>query len=324
MQQIYKNSEAKHYKLPENHPVVSLIYILLLIFTGALSFGLIAILIGMASYGLDIIKDLPVILKGNDPSKVDFIKLLQTLSSIGTFIVPAYFLMLIEKKRTSYFNFSVPRPTVSLLLAAIIMLVSAPFLELTILLNLKMQLPDFLSGLETWMKAKELEMENLTKLLLSTTSYGGLLFNLFMIAVIPAIGEELIFRGILQNIFTRWMKNPHVAIWFTAIIFSAIHVQFYGFLPRMLMGALFGYLLYWGNSIWLPIIAHFINNASAVLYAFFLIKQGKSVDEVTDVTTSPWFWYVLSILGTIGIIYYFWQITKQKNNLTTESDSLTQ
>src|SRR5690606_31159373 len=132
-------------------------------------------------------------IQGDDPSKVDFVKLLQTLSSIGTSIVPAYFIFLIERKRTEYFNFSTPSPPMTLALAFLVMLVSSPLLELSILLNEKMQLPDFLSGMEAWMKAKELEMAKLTKLLISTTSYSGLLFNLFMIAVIPAIGEELVF-----------------------------------------------------------------------------------------------------------------------------------
>jgi len=322
MAQIYKNPEGKYYKLPGNHPVVSLIYILLLVFSGAVVFGLIAIGIGMASYGMEILVDLPAIIQGDDPSKVDFVKLLQTLSSIGTFIVPAYFMFLIERQRTVYFNFSMPSPRITLWLAFLIMLISAPLLELTIMLNEKMQMPDFLSGLETWMKAKELEMERLTKLLISTSSYSGLLFNLFMIAVIPAIGEELIFRGVLQNILMRWMKNPHVSIWLTAIIFSAIHVQFYGFLPRMLMGALFGYLFYWGKNIWLPIAAHFVNNASAVLYAFVLLRQGKTMEEINEVNVTSWIWYVLSLVGTIAIIYYFWHLTgkgKKVDPLTIQS-----
>src|SRR5690606_2422366 len=119
-----------------------------------------------------------------------------------------------------------------------------------------------------WMKVQELQMEKITEKILQVTSFSGLLLNLLVIAIIPAIGEELLFRGCLQPVFHRWTKNIHIAIWITAIIFSAIHVQFYGFIPRMLMGAVFGYMLYWGRSIWLPIIAHFINNATAVIYTF--------------------------------------------------------
>jgi membrane protease YdiL (CAAX protease family) len=314
MSQIYKNSEGKYYKLPENHPIVSLIYVLLLIFAGTLLLSGIAIGIGYAMYGSSILKLLPAIIAGEEPSKVDFIKIFQLLSSIGTFLVPTYFLMRIEAKRTTYLTFSLPSHRSLLLLAIAVMLVSIPLLELSIIVNLKMQLPEYLSGLEAWMKAKEEEMEKLTVLFLSTTTYNGLAFNLFVVAVMPAIGEELLFRGVLQNIFTRWMKNPHLAIWFVAILFSAIHVQFYGFLPRMLMGALFGYLYYWGKSIWLPILAHFVNNAYATIYSFVLLKQGLSFEEISETSSSHWIFYVFSFIGTAIIIYYFWQISQKERS----------
>jgi membrane protease YdiL (CAAX protease family) len=314
MAQIYKNSEGKYYKLPENHPIVSLIYLLLLVFVGTLIFFLISLGIGTALYGPSIMQQIPDILAGNSPLQINFIKIFQMLSSIGTFIIPCYFLALIESKRTRYFNFSLPSPKRLLLLSIVVMLVSLPLLELSILVNLKMQLPDFLSGLETWMKEKELEMEKLTKLLIATTTYSGLALNLLMIAILPAIGEELLFRGALQNIFTRWVKSPHLGIWIAAILFSTIHVQFYGFLPRMLMGALFGYLYYWGKSIWLPILAHFANNAYATVFAFITLRQGKSIEEINEVSSSSWIIYVLSFIGTAIIIHYFWQIAQRKNN----------
>lgn len=312
MSQIYKNSEGKYYKLPENHPIVSLIYVLLLIFAGTLLFSMIAIGVGYALYGPTILQLLPAIIAGEEPSKVNFIKIFQVLSSIGTFLIPTYFLMRLEKKRTTYITFSLPSQRNLLPLAVAVMIASIPLLELSILINLKMQLPEYLSGLEFWMKTKEEEMEKLTVLFLSTSTYKGLAFNLFVIAVMPAIGEELLFRGVIQNIFTRWMNNPHVAIWFVAILFSAIHMQFYGFLPRMLMGALFGYLYFWGKSIWLPILAHFVNNAYATIYSFILIKQGVSMDEINDTTASNWIFYVLSFIGTAIIIYYFWKSSEKE------------
>lgn len=314
MSQIYKNSEEQYYKLPENHPIVSLIYLLLLIFVGALIFSLLAFGVGVALYGSSIMSQLPDILAGNSPSQINFLKIFQIISSIGTFFIPCYLLSLIESKRTTYFDFSLPSPKRLLWLSIVVMLISLPLLELSILFNLKMQLPEFFSGLEAWMKEKELEMEKVTLLLIATTTYSGLAVNLLMIAIIPGIGEELLFRGVLQNIFTRWVKNPHLAIWIVAILFSAIHVQFYGFLPRMLMGALFGYLYYWGKSIWLPILAHFANNAYAVIFSFILLKQGKSIDEINQASSSSWFIYLLSFIGTTIIIYYFWQTAHRKNN----------
>src|SRR5690606_9694418 len=130
-------------------------------------------------------------------------------------------------------------------------------------------------------------------------SYSALAINLLMIAIIPAIGEELLFRGGIQNIFYKWFKNPHIAIWAAAILFSAIHVQFYGFIPRMLLWALFGYLLVWGKSIWYPIIGHFINNGSAVVTAFIYQQQGKSIDELDKGDTFPMAGYIFSAIFTL-------------------------
>ena len=89
-----------------------------------------------------------------------------------------------------------------------------------------------------------------------------------MIAIIPAIGEELLFRGVIQRLFINWTKNAHWGILITSILFSALHMQFFGFFPRMMLGILFGYLFLWSGSLWLPILCHFINNGSAVVYVY--------------------------------------------------------
>ncbi len=103
-----------------------------------------------------------------------------------------------------------------------------------------------------------------------------------MIALLPAIGEELVFRGVVQKIFRQWSRNAHVAIWTTAVLFSAMHMQFYGFIPRMLLGAMLGYMLEWSGSLWLPMLAHFINNAGAVLLTYLFQHNLSTInpDEV--------------------------------------------
>lgn len=312
MPQIYKNSEGKHYKLPENHPMVSLIHLLLIILVSSVVIICFGLLAGLAAYGPSMFKEFSSILSGEDLSNINFLKFFQILSTIGVFIIPSYILLRIERNRTFYFNHSLPNPKSLFLLAFLVLLASMPLLELSALINLEMQLPTYLSGLEEWMKVKELEAEKITHLLINTTTYSGLLINLIMIAVFPAIGEELLFRGIIQNIFTRWIKSPHFAIWITAILFSAIHMQFYGFLPRMLIGALFGYLYYWGKSIWLPILAHFINNAFVTITVFFQLRQGLSMEEIDNTQASSWYIYIISFIGTAIIIYYFWKISNRE------------
>ena len=135
-----------------------------------------------------------------------------------------------------------------------------------------MELPAFLKSIEDAMRAAEDRAALITEAFLKMNNISDLLINLIVVAVLPAIGEELLFRGVLQRLLGEWSKNIHAGIWISAFVFSAMHAQFYGFVPRMLLGALFGYLLVWSGSLWLPILAHFINNGSAVLFTYLFAK----------------------------------------------------
>jgi hypothetical protein len=97
---------------------------------------------------------------------------------------------------------------------------------------------------------------------------GSFLFNMVMIAILPAIGEEIMFRGLIQRLLKEWLGNIHIAIFISALLFSAMHMQFYGFLPRMVLGMVFGYLFLWTGSLWIPIFAHFIQNGMVVVVTY--------------------------------------------------------
>lgn len=166
------------------------------------------------------------------------------------------------------------------LIPIIIVLVIAflPFNEFFIKLNQSMDLPKSLSGMENWMKTSEESATKLTLFLMDFTSIPQLIIALIVIACFAGIGEELIFRGILQNLFHKKLQNYHIAIWLSAIIFSAIHMQFFGFIPRMLLGAMFGYLYVWTGNLWVPIIAHITNNAFAVIMMYLAKIEVIKVD----------------------------------------------
>jgi len=170
-----------------------------------------------------------------------------------------------------------------------LMLVPAliPILELAVTWNRDIDFPVWMSGFEQWAQAKESQLEGLTKALTSFSSLAQFLVGLLVVAVIPAVGEELLFRGILQPTLFRSFKNPHIAIWVTAIIFSAIHVQFYGFVPRMLLGALFGYLYLWSGSLYIPILAHFANNG-LTLTLIYLKNIGLLSIDPDAMPQAPW------------------------------------
>jgi membrane protease YdiL (CAAX protease family) len=139
-----------------------------------------------------------------------------------------------------------------------------PTIEITSYLNQKIHLPEFMSPLEKWMYETEENLTQVTESLLSEKGIIPFTINIFIIAIMAGLAEEILFRGALLSIIRKKTANPHLSVWIVAIVFSAIHFQFYGFIPRILLGVFLGYLLYWSNSIWVPIFAHFLNNAIAV------------------------------------------------------------
>jgi membrane protease YdiL (CAAX protease family) len=127
--------------------------------------------------------------------------------------------------------------------------------------------------------------------------------------ILTGMGEELLFRGAVQRKFMDWLGNHHVAIWVAAAIFSAVHMQFYGFIPRMLLAALFGYLYYWSGNLWIPIIAHASNNTITILAMYFTknMKEAKALVESNDIMPLPY--VLISFMLTVGILYYFYTYT---------------
>ncbi|WP_313190990.1 CPBP family intramembrane glutamic endopeptidase [Sphingobacterium sp.] len=233
-------------------------------------------------------------------------------SSISTFLLPSVFLQITEKNQYRYFPSEPFQLKNYLVLIFLFLLVSNPAMELVSRWNMDMKLPDFLEKTETWMRSQEDQMKELTERLVMVDGIGMLMMNLLVMAVIPAIVEEYYFRGALQNILGRLFNNVHVAIWVTAIIFSAIHVQFYGFFPRMLLGLIFGYAFVWSKNIWVPIFAHFLNNASVTIIAFVYTRNGKTYEDLqnADPYTIPF--YISSIIISVAIAFYFYKISNQK------------
>ena len=191
--------------------------------------------------------------------------------------------------------------------AVSIMLVALPGINLLSHLNQQLTLPAFLEPLEQWMKNQEENAAQLTEQFMHTTTVLGLIGNLFLLALMPAVAEELTFRGVLQGLMTKSNRPvPHIAIWCAAILFSAIHMQFYGFLPRMLMGAMFGYALVWTGSMWIPVLMHFTNNAMAVLLYFVSLRAGWDMDKMDAIGTNDTLWLgIVSLVITSVGIYAF-------------------
>lgn len=293
----------------EFSPYTQILILLGYVLAGALVTTVVAMAIISAMYGVHVFID-PEALSGARPEYIPALKIMQTTVFIGVFLAPPVLLAVTEKKRVyEFYQFKKPQAAL-LALVLLVMAVSMPFMEYIALLNQKMSLPESLRSVENWMRQKEDEAMNLTYLFLRMDNIGELVINLFMIAILPGIAEELIFRGALQRSFKRMFHNPHVAIWLAAFIFSLIHVQFYGFLPRLLLGAGFGYIYYWSGSLWYAMFAHFLNNAYAVSVAWYLQRKSIPLNEETTIAHFPWWGYAVSLIATVFLFIYFRNKTK--------------
>ena len=264
---------------------------------------LVAMVIGFAIvffyYGATIIKDTSW-LGGNNPQLVGALKIVLIAQQIGLFLVPAILLGITEGKKPQNF-YGLKRPNLQILIMVLLlMLCSMPLMSWVNEINQKMVLPEVLKSIEQWMRKMEDEGAKTTAAILKMKSIGDFLITLFIIAIVPAICEEFLFRGALQRTFSRWIRNPHVAIWISAIIFSAIHFQFYGFLPRLLLGAAFGYIYFWTGSLWYTIFAHFLNNGFAVGMAWYFQKNNLPLNNDEEIPIQ-WYGYIISAILTLAL-----------------------
>ncbi len=164
------------------------------------------------------------------------------------------------------------------------------------------------SALAKLIRPAEELAEQMTSALLDMPDLNALLINLFVVAVVPAICEEFAFRGVLQVQLAKLFKNIHAAVWVSAAVFSFIHFQFYGFLPRLLLGAFFGYLLVHTGSIWAPMLAHFLNNAAAVT-VHYLSLHHPTVD-VEQIETPESYPLVL-LLAAVAFTLLLWVVLQK-------------
>mgnify|MGYP003334361867 CR=1 FL=1 len=273
---------------------------------GTLFFALSALVV-IPVYGLDSLLTNGISGSLSDKNFIGALKLMQLFNSVGLFIAaPLVFTWWTKANTRQYLSLEKNPKSLNFILVPILMIVSMPVINWMAEINQQMELPEFLSSMENWMKTKEEEASLITEAFLIMDSIGSLFYNLLLIAIIPAIGEELLFRGTLQQLLSKWTKNIHIAIWISAILFSAMHGQFYGFFPRMLLGSMFGYLLLWSGSLWVPILAHFINNGAAIIIAYFigsdvLTSQADTfgADQNTLVFTIPAMVIGISLLWTL-------------------------
>jgi hypothetical protein len=299
------NENRSHFTLYGKSPLLQLVVTLITAFVIGGAIFLVLFIAGLLFSGIEVgtlSEDLFGDIAGID---IMFFRYIMIIQSVSFLLIPSVMVrnLLLPDNTRSLNDFNKPKfneIAIIVLLAFCIL----PINGLTGEINSAMKFPEWLSGLEEWMRLKEDEAAELTGLLIPSDSAGVMFLNMFIIAILPALSEELFFRGVLQRIFYGFFRSPHTAIWVTSILFSAIHLQFYGFVPRLILGLSFGYLYYWGRSLWLPVIAHFVNNATAVAAEYL---QGSET-ATTVPETSTWTTYLslpLPIIISVVILLYF-------------------
>ena len=289
------------------------ILLVVLVFSFLLFSSLLGVIILVPFYGSGVIN----LLASPDYSNanvVNALKVLQILNMVGGLLFPAVIYMwLCSPGSSRYARFDKSIPLITLLLSCLLILLAQPVIGWTNELNSYLVLPHWLSFLEEWMKRTELQGALITEAFLSTTTVNGLLVNIFMIALLPAFAEEILFRGAIASLLKDATKNVHLAVFFSSFIFAAIHLQFYGFLPRFLLGMALGYMFFWSGSLWLPIIAHFTNNFLSVVVEF-LFRRGYIHTNAENFGMDNTIWITLiSVICVSVILYFIHNMTMNRN-----------
>ena len=242
------------------------------------------------------------------PSARDQALTIAALQAILVFVLPAFVAAYYRgEKPISSLSLGNPPTWKGIGGVILVFILGMPFLNQTIYWNSQLSLPESMFALETAMREMEKQAMQTTEILLSARTLGGMLAGVLIIGLLTGFGEELFFRGAFQKILGEGSKKKWIAVWISALVFSAMHFQFYGFIPRLLLGAFFGYLLVWSKTIWLPVIAHAIDNSSVIVTSWICGENKADTNsiEMWGVSDAGFpLMATISAILTIGLLIY--------------------
>jgi membrane protease YdiL (CAAX protease family) len=268
--------------------------LLLIIAISMVLLMVIGFLIAIPFYGIGFIKEFGTTNDLSNQTIVGFLKYFQVINQIGVFVLPAIAFAYLEKKNVGNYLLINSKPQItSLIISILLIIASVPAINWMVGVNEQLQLPRFMKEIEDWIRDSEDNAGLLTDAFLNVNTLSGLFINLFIIAFLAAIGEEFLFRGVVLRILFDELKNPHIAVLLSSVLFSALHLQFFGFLPRTALGVLFGYVFLWTGSLWIPVILHFIFNGTTVVVAY-LYQKGLISTDIESFGTTGNVWIILA------------------------------
>ncbi len=255
---------------------------------------------------------------GEAPNGFNYIVASSVAQNLVMFILPVVMLAMLNKrvetKPLSHTLWMTKGPTLkSIALVVLVWIVALPAMNYVVEWNQNIEFPSFFQGLKTLLRNMEDEAAATTNELLDTQSVGMMLLMVLVVGVLTGLGEEIFFRAGLLGTMLNGRVNKHVAVWVVAIVFSAIHLQFFGFVPRMLLGAWLGYLLVWSGEVWTPIIAHALNNGSVVVMTY-LANQNYVSDNYLETAGTGNHWLALgSAVATVLLLVVFMRKPARNN-----------
>lgn len=291
------------------HPFTKLLLLAFLMSSCYLITLGVSVVIAYSLYGTDWETMRGMLELRNYEEHISLLKFLQICYSTGLFLLPSVLgAYLITGSARQYLQINRSPAIYDMVLVILIMIAVIPLMNFLAEINYSIHFTGKLSAVEEHIRVSDERSKELMDSFLRSGNITGLLTNLLMIAVIPALGEEFLFRGVVQKVFYEWTRSLHVAIWIAAILFSFMHFQYFGFLQRVLLGASFGYMLVWSGSMWLPVLAHLVNNSIGVVY-FYLYYREKIQYDLESVGTGKdtYIFIILSVLLTgllLSGLYY--------------------
>ncbi len=250
------------------------------------------------------------------------LNIVTVVQDVALFIFPAILTaMIITRQPARFLQIDAKVNWFGVMLVVLILICSIPMMNLVIEWNKGLRLPESLASLEMWFRQSEDAADAMLKSMMGGGTVMNLIVNILTVGVMAGLAEELFFRGGIQRLMITAHVNRHVAVWLTAILFSVIHFQFYGFVPRMLLGAFFGYLCVWSGSLWYSVIAHCTNNIFACVSMWIAERSGVESDIETmgtDMSSLYGVWHLLlSMMFTIMFmanLYRYFSSQREKNS----------
>ncbi len=298
------------------HPILQFFLLIAITFFTAGALSGLGFLITETFYGTSWENIATYINNPDSPNAVAVLKLLQLFNTLGIFLLPAMvFSQLVSPNPYTYLRLNVGITWPTLLAVIALFIAFTPITDALSWVNNVLPLPALLDDFAEGMKQSTTQMQELVGRFLIMDSFGDFLFTLFLMAVLPALGEEFLFRGVLQRLFISHTHKVHLSVWVTALLFALMHQQFFAIIPLTVLGAVLGYLKEWTGSLWAPILAHFINNATIVIVMYF---THYNMSDATEIESPQWIILIFSVLICGAILFYL--IKNKKENITADDD----